>query len=168
MLHQQWINIKNEYKTQLAGWSEATGLTLTSNDHLNCLADNLLFRQAHHLPLPKGISQQDAREIISISDSITLYEFNHYTFTMGSEFLRTVDGYINDAVNRNSKMKYVLFVGHDATLMSVMHALNITITHIPDYASRFNVSVYQQKSGFIIKYSFNNKTILTKSFTPPF
>lgn len=155
----EWNKITNEYKTQLDHWGSTAGIELSNPDNLNCLADNLHYRKRHYLPMPRGISQQDANEIISIDDTMTLNEFNHYSFPMGNEFLKSANKYIADAVERKSKLKYALFVGHDATLMSVMHALNIPIKHIPDYASRLNFSVYEKNQSYVTVISLNGKPL---------
>lgn len=153
----EWNKITTEHKTKLDHWGSTVGMELSNYDNLNCLADNLQYRKNHHLPMPNGISTHDVNEIIALSDAMTLNEFNTYSFPNGNEFLRTANEYIDDAVNH--KLKYVLFVGHDATLMSVIHTLNIPIKNIPGYASRLNFSIYKKDKSYVTIISLNGKTL---------
>ena len=157
--YQTWKKINATHQFELKDWSNKTGLPLTYPQELDCLADNLHARIEHKIPLPNGISNAVANQIIALSDTAILNEFNHHSFPMGKAFLKTINDYMSDAIKSKNGLKYALFVGHDSSMMSVMHALKISIKQTPEYASRLNFSLYEKDHSYYVKVTYDNKPV---------
>src|SRR5579883_673180 len=97
------------FRQKLDTWSRITGMDLHDPKQLNVLAGNLDIRELHHIPLPKGISHQDAQEIIKQRNWIiaALFKCKEITYPMGHEFLMTVAKYLEQASQGVTPLKYV-------------------------------------------------------------
>jgi hypothetical protein len=159
--HRFWKEKTINMQKKMNYWSKATGLQLKNANQLGLLADNLFIRQLHHLPLPKGISQNDADEIILLSDSVTTNDFKlkEVTNLTGHKFLKTVATYLEQASREKLPLKYALFLGHDASIMSVMTTLGAPLEASPPYGSRLNFSLIENKNQYYVKIHYNNKPI---------
>lgn len=151
--------IKLQYK--LNYWTEVTGLSLNNFHQLDQLADNLYVRRTNNIPLPKGISNKDADEIISVSESAITNEFKLKSVTnpMGKEFLKTVSNYLKQVTQHATPIKYVLFSGHDSSIMSAMNTLGSPLDKIPEYASRLNFSLINNENRYQVRVSYNDKPV---------
>jgi hypothetical protein len=159
--HRFWKEKTVNLQKKLDYWSEATGLQLQNADQLRILADNLFIRQLYHLPLPKDINQEDADKIILLSDSVTTNDFKlkEVTNSTGRKFLQTVAAYLKQASQEKSPLKYALFLGHDASIMSVMTALGAPLETLPPYASRLNFSLIENNNHYYVKIHYNKKLV---------
>ena len=128
---------------------------------MKSLGDNLYIRTLHHLPLPKGLSPQDATIIISIHNWAAVNEFRYrqITYPTGHVFLATITNYFNQAIQQKTTLKYVLFSAHDSTIMTVMNTLGTPVNTVPPYASDLNFSLFQNDKHYYIRVSYNNKLI---------
>ncbi len=148
-------------ESKLDYWSKQTGIPITNFKKLGQLADNLYIRELNHIPLPNGISNEDANEIISLDERVMLkaFEVKQITDPMGEEFLKTVKNYFDEAVHHSSSLKYVLLSGHDSSIMSVMNTLDSPLDKAPPYASRVNFSLFEENNQYYVKITYNNKPI---------
>jgi hypothetical protein len=156
-----WKEKTINLKYKLKYWSEVTGLPLNNFQQLGQLADNLYVRRINNIPLPKGISNKDADEIISLSESAIINEFKLKSVTnpMGREFLKTVSNYFKQVTQHTTPIKYVLFSGHDSTIMSVMNTLGNPLDQIPEYASRLNFSFINNENRYYVKVNYNDQPV---------
>jgi len=156
-----WKNKTAPIQNKLNYWSKETELSLKNPEQLAQLADNLYIRKLHHLPLPKGISANDADEIISLSDSVSVHDFKlkEVTNPTGREFIKTVANYLKQSMQDQTLLKYVLLLGHDASIMCVMNTLGSPFEEIPPYASRLNFSLIKSDSDYYVKVSYNDKPV---------
>ena len=156
-----WHEEKKALKDQLAYWSKQTGLALNSAQQLDCLGDNLYIRQLHKVPLPQGINNQDAEKIISVTNAVMINELKlkEVNQPMGKAFLRTVSDYLTQATQKKTSLKYVLFSGHDMSIMSVMNILKSPLDEIPDYASHLNFLLLEEDNAYFVKINYNNKSV---------
>lgn len=157
MWQQKTINLQ----AKLRNWCKLTGLKLNDFEQLNLLADNLHIRQLHHVSLPKGISNNDANEIISLGRWATInnYKLPVVTNRMGTEFLKTTNNYLQKVVNQTTSLKYVLLSGHDSSIMSVMNTLGIPLDEVPKYASHLNFSLYENNKKYYVKVTYNDSLL---------
>lgn len=152
----QWDEKMKPYSKKLIRWREQSGLPLVNLADIVCLYDNLFVRQQHNLPLPKGLTEEDSEEILRFGDKLLVDGFNEYDFPMGKRYLKNADTYFQEAKNPKSSLRYLLYVAHDSTILSVMHALGVKIVHMPPYASRLNFSLYSNEGKYQVKITFNN------------
>jgi acid phosphatase len=125
------------------------------------LADNLYIRQYHHVPLPAGISATDANEIIALGNQGIIDKFKSHRVTdaMGDGFLNSVNHYFKQAMTQKTNLHYVLFVGHDGSILSVMNALGVPLNQMPGFAARLNFSLYENNHHYYIKTTLNNQSV---------
>lgn len=156
-----WNEKTIKLQDKLKYWSETTGLPLNNFHELDVLGDNLYIRKINHLPLPAGISSNDADQIISLSRSAMIDELKqkNETYPMGHEFLKTVVNYLELVQQHKTSLKYVLFSAHDSSIMSVMNTLQSPLGDIPRYASHLNFSLMENANQYYVKVSFNNKPV---------
>ncbi|HFL2713446.1 TPA: histidine phosphatase family protein [Legionella pneumophila] len=159
--HQTWkiktVNIKNKLKY----WSAQTGIKLINFQQLDRLADNLYIRKLHQIPLPRGISSDDASEIIALSEwaQINYFKLTEISYPTGHEFIKTASNYFDQSIHSNSQLKYVLYSAHDSSIMSVMTTLGTPLNEIPHYASSLNFSLFQRGIDYYVRVSYNDKIV---------
>jgi hypothetical protein len=160
--HQAWKEKTNSIQDKISRWSQATGLKLNDFQDIIALADNLYVRQQHHLPMPKGVSSQDADEIISlgdwaISEGFKLPAISH---PMGANFISTAADYFQQAKEKTTSLKCALFLAHDSSIMAVMNTLGAPLNHNPRYASDLNFSFFEKDKNYFVKIYFNNNPVV--------
>lgn len=156
-----WHETSERWKDKLELWCTVTGMPLNNFKELGHLADNLYVRQLHHVDLPAGISKADAKIITTLGENgiVSLYKFKVLTYLMGYLFLNTVDQYFEQAMAKKTALKYVLFLGHDSTIMSVMNTMGVPFEKLPKYASRLNFSLYEDNNNYYVKVTLNDQPV---------
>ncbi|MBA2653485.1 MAG: histidine-type phosphatase [Gammaproteobacteria bacterium] len=156
-----WKENTHTIQVKLKLWSDATGIKLNGFKKLNILADNLYIRQVHHVTLPQGINNEDATKIISLNERAVVQNFKlkEITQPMGQAFLKRVDQYFNLAANNKTPLKYILYVGHDSSIMSVMNTLGTPLSKIPPYASHINFLLFERNKINYMRVLYNNKPV---------
>jgi len=156
-----WKKESKRLHGKLALWREQTGLPLNNFKQLDLLADELYIRQLHHIPLPQGMSSQDAHEIMSLGESNIIRKFKskEASYPMGQAFLNMINHYLTLAAEQKTTLKYVLLSGHDSSIMSVMTRLQSPLEHIPPYASHLNFSLFKNGSEYTVKVSYNSQPV---------
>lgn len=150
------------FKDKIPALNKATGMQINTLHELSDLADNLYIRKVHHISLPAGIKQNEANEIMALAEKSILATFKRkeMTYPMGHEFLLTVANYMRDIVHANSPLKYILFSGHDSSIMAVMNTLGSPVNKIPGYASDLNFSLWQDGDKYYVKVMLNNQAVM--------
>lgn len=159
--HQNWKIKTVNIKSKLKYWSAQTGIKLDDFQQLDLLADNLYIRQLNHIPLPKGISSDDANEIIALSEwaQINYFKLKEVSYPTGHEFIKTASNYFDRSIQNNSQLKYVLYSAHDSSIMSVMTTLGIPLNEIPKYAASLNFSLFQRENKYYVRVIYNDKLV---------
>ena len=156
-----WKEKTKDIQNKLKSWHEVTGLGIKDFDELSILADNLSLRQLHGVPLPIGISQQDANEIISLDQwaMVTTFKLPEISEPTGRKLISSIQNYMNKSVQEKSPLKYVLYSGHDATIMSALATLGVAFEKVPDFASRLSFSLFKDGGDYIVKVSYNGQQL---------
>ncbi len=157
-----WKEKTTPIQDKIEYWRKTTGLPLTDFQQLCRLGDNLYIRKLHHIPLPNGITDQDARTIISLGQwvAVTAYKRKEISYPTGHTFLTTVVTDMNQSIQGKSTLKYILFSGHDSSIMSVMNTLGTPLEKIPPYASHLNFSLFKNNGNYYVKVSMNNNPVI--------
>lgn len=150
------------YQAKFEQWKAASGFDLKNPKNITKLRDILFIRESHHMPLPKNISQQDAKDIIALGDWIWARPFHHKAeyYPMGHAFLLNLNEAIQQALKSTSVFKYILFSAHDSSIASVMATLGVVPDSLPPYASHLNFAVYEDNGMYKIKISLNDKMLV--------
>jgi hypothetical protein len=144
-----WREKTKGLERQLLKWGELTGVTLDNFKHLNDLTDNLYIRRLHQIAMPPGLDEKAVDALLSLEEDlfVHLFQMPEVTAENGSHFIREVLRYFRNAQLPGSKLKSVLFIAHDSTLLSVLNALEVKAEHIPGYAARLNLLLLRNKKG---------------------
>ncbi len=158
LIQDVWMDKIEFMDSQLKHWSELTGLSLGKPENISQLvglADHLLIRKIYKIPFPNGMDMKTVDEIIHLGEAVMLHSFRHHP--MGRIFLETVINYFDQAIRKQTDLKYILFSAHDSSILSVMDALGVPLDHRPPYASRVNFSLFKRKKTYDIRVSYNWK-----------
>ncbi len=156
-----WKKKTAELQPQFAHWSQLTGVKITQLSQLISLGDTLFIRQLYHLPLPTGMTETDERAIL---------EAHHWAFSaifktpalrqFGQPLLAVIAAYFKQASQHQNKLKFVLFSGHDTTIMSLMSAMEAPLETPPPYASDLSFAVFETATGeTLVKLSLNGNPL---------
>ena len=157
-----WQKKTMELRPQFARWSRLTGFKVTNLTDLIHLADNLYIRQLNQLPLPNGITTQDAQMIIDAGQwgLATIFKPNAVGDFTGRRLMATITDYMHQVSEQKTKLKFVLFSGHDTTILSALSALRVPLKNVPQYASDLNFSMYEVGTRkYSVKVTLNGKAI---------
>lgn len=159
--HFQWWQKTKHLKSEIKRWEKATGLTIGTFEEFNLLADTLHAREQNNIMFPAGISTQDAKIIFAVDDWIIENYFNQKEITepTGKQFLQTLSKNIQHALKQNQPLKYILYLGHDSSIMSIMNTLGIPVNEVPDYVANLNFSVFENEGQYYLQVNYNSKAI---------
>lgn len=157
----EWKNKTAEYADKLKRWSKKTGLPLENLNQIVKLGDNLYIRAVHGIPLPPGIDEEDSKEIQRLTDWVvsTTYKPVQVGRYGSHQLLSAIAQYMQKSTQTQTHLKYVLFSGHDSTLMSLMSALQNPLTAIPPYASEVKILLLQQAGSYALRITFNGAKV---------
>jgi len=146
---------------KLAKLSSLTGLPLNGFDDLDGLADNLHVRLINHVPLPDGIDEATANEIIDLHKKaiLSFFELPEVSKPTGMKLLNEINSLFDEAIKQKSSLKYALFSAHDSTIMATLNALGVKVTEIPPFGSRLNFSLLKKGNEFTIQINHDGKPI---------
>jgi lysosomal acid phosphatase len=137
-------------------WQAVSGLKLNDCKSMLEFMDALKIRQIHHVPMPTGLSQQDVDEIVSNALFANVFKQPNPT---GMLFVHTAGRYLQQAKTSSSPLRYILFVAHDSTILSVMRALGTPLNTPPPYVANVNFSLFQDGDNYRVKVFFNEKPV---------
>jgi hypothetical protein len=157
----EWKKVPKETKEKIKRWADLTGMPIKNLKGLKALADTLHVRQENNIPLPAGITDQDAEEIKQYGKGLMVgyFKLKANSYPAGHGFLMSTAKYLDDASKDKTKLKYVLFSAHDSSIMSVMNTLGAPLEEIPPYSSRVHVGLYEEDQMHKVKLSYNGKPI---------
>ena len=151
-----------ELQPKFAKWTKSTGMPIHSLMPLIELGDNLLIRNIYHKPLPKGLTQADANEIIATMRwlIVTTYKNPSIGHFAGDPLIKKIIHDIHDITQNKSPLKYELFSGHDTTILAVMSALGVPLEEPPPYASNIEFQLLQESDGKrFVTITYNDKPV---------
>ena len=159
---QLWKEKTEPLQDKMRHWRKITGSPIHNFQELTHLADNLYIRKLHHIALPSGMDTQDADTIISLGQwaMVTGFKRKEISYATGHTFLTTVVDDMNQSIQGKSALKYILFSGHDSSIMSVMNTLGTPLDTIPPYASHLNFALFKDQGNYYVKISMNNKPVI--------
>jgi len=157
-----WKQKTAELQPQFARWSQLTGINIHSLHQLISLGDTLLVRKLHKIPLPSGITEEDEKTLIEVRDwgQATYYKSADFATLSTAALLKKINEYLELARQHQTKLKYVLFSGHDGTILGLLGAMHLPQDKTPTYASDLNFSLYETPaSTTVLKITLNGELI---------
>lgn len=158
----EWKAKEAALKPKFAAWSEILGIKITQLYQLKSIGDTLTINQLYHLPLPAGLSQEDANQLMDIAHWVFITTYKNPTIGRieGGALLKAIAEDIKIASEEKSPLKYKLISAHDSNLLSVMSAMKAPLNTPPHYASDLNVRLYQSSDGVkTVTLTFNDEPV---------
>jgi acid phosphatase len=157
----RWKVLTKNKKREMKKWTEVTGMKLENFDDLDSLADNLLIRKYSKIPLPSGMDAVDAENIIALAEiaTISIFELKEISKPTGIRIISSISRYFDDSIRGKSKLKYVLYSAHDATIMSVLSTLGVKFRS-PGFGARLHFGLFQVGNEHKIRVTLENQPIL--------
>ena len=134
-----WQEKSAQLATHYNRWSQLTGATIENVFDILSVGDVLNSYVAHDIPLPEGLSKEEAHQIIEAGDWIfaTLFKPQEVGDVIGKPALHKITGYLQQAVKNKNKTKFILVSAHDVTLLAVMSALHAPLRSCPFFCIGF-------------------------------
>lgn len=158
-----WKEKETELKPYFPAWSKATGVSITHLEQLVSIGDTLRVRKLYNIPLPQGLTPQDADKIIKAGQWVMIDSLKNEAIAKdsGGELLKEIATYLQQASTQKTPLKYLLYSGHDSTIMIATSALNAPLDEVPHYASHLNISLFDQgNNDYRVVFTYNDKPLI--------
>ncbi|HMT02674.1 MAG TPA: histidine phosphatase family protein [Burkholderiales bacterium] len=159
----EWQKKNEQYKDKFIVWNKATGFNIKDLQDIITLGDNLHIRKLHGVPLPKNIDEVEAQEIMALANwaMVTIYKSYPVALIARGKLLNVIVDYLQHAINDDSNpLKYVLFSGHDTTILALLSSLHAPALQVPSYASDLKFILFKKDNkAYYINISLNGKRI---------
>jgi len=159
-----WKDEDEKHRKDYKRWSKSLGLEINSlydllicGDHLNCM-------KIHQIPFPDGLSSEDAETIMETRTRACALRFmpKPMAYFTAGPFLKKLCQDIQSASSGKMTYKYILYSGHDDSLLGLMSALDAPLSENPPYASHIDFELYQDDSKYSVKIFFNGNPVKMK------
>ena len=148
----KWQKQNKQLAEKFKQWSKALEIPINNLDDVFSLGDNLYIRQLHQAPIPKGLSQQDLDEIIHWSAVVQAEEYmpRQIGVLTGKDLLVNLRDKMQEKINlqtnnktNNKPADFILYSGHDISLLAFLSAIGAPAKINPPYASHISVRLFQ-------------------------
>lgn len=147
----------------LNAWQQLTGVDVYDPYQLAFLGDNLYIRLTRHIPLPHDMTPQQATEIFNLGKWVYIHLVlrKEITYFIGHHYLSAMADYLKKVTQQSSPLRYVLFLGHDLSIVAVMMTLHVAkLDDFPKFGSVFNISLFEDDhKNQLIRISYNNQPL---------
>jgi len=158
----EWKVEESKYLGKFKNWSSIFGSNVQSIKDLLNIGDNLNVRERNGVPFPKGLSDEEAKTIIYLSDWLQAQQFKPKQIGnfFGNEFLVKLRDDMQKTINNTQQYKYILYSGHDSSILPVMSALGVPLDLNPPYASHIDFELYREDNSYYVQVLFNGNSIV--------
>ncbi|GAB1863159.1 Prostatic acid phosphatase [Camponotus japonicus] len=131
-----------------------TGKNITRIYDFYLIYQTLAAEAAFGLRLPKWTQSLFPNGALM---NATVLQFDLFSYGMlnkinGGVLLRRIINDMNEVINGTLKdRKLNLFSGHDINVAGIMHALNISDEHVPQYTSSIMIELHEKNGEFFVK-----------------
>lgn len=157
----EWIRKERELAADFKRWSGILGVEIRNLEAFLVPADHVYCMSVHGVPLPDGLTKADTEKIIREKMSACAIRFvpKEVARHMASGFLTILDADMRAAAEGKQKYQYILYSGHDDSILGLMSALGRPLANNPPYASHVDFELYRDGDGYVVKTFFNWKPV---------
>ncbi len=162
----EWNEKNALLQPQLKRWHQLTAMKMDSLRSLIGLGDALYVYKLHDVPIPKGLTDADLKEIANETEWAFSATFRpHQVGDLTShELLKVIADYFDAATQSRSKLKYVLFSAHDTTISGLMSILRDPVDRRPPYSSDLNFALFKDGAAYKVRINLNGKPVAAPGF----
>uniref|UniRef100_T1IIN8 acid phosphatase n=1 Tax=Strigamia maritima TaxID=126957 RepID=T1IIN8_STRMM len=138
-----------------------TGLSINNFNQASSIFDILLIQQIHNLTQPAWVSDDlmERLGLIHLLNVCLRVKTQEQRRLRGGpligEMIKNMENKIN---NRHEKHKIYMYSAHDATVVSVLAALDVFEPHAPPYCSMIMVELLTENGTNFVKILYRNDT----------
>ena len=156
-----WKNKNKELQPEFKRWTSILGNKITGLDDVLTVGDVLIVAKAHNKPLPKGLTQKDADQIIHLTEwgLSHIFDSQKVSYILGGQLTNKMLQDLNDAASSKSKYKMTYYSGHDLTLLAVMGTLGVPLQQASGYASNLQLELYKDTDTYTVKLRYDGKYV---------
>jgi len=156
-----WQDENVKFSADYKRWSKILGVninsledTLIPGDHINCMT-------IHNVPYPEGLTVDDAKKIVKARNraAVIRYVSREMTWFMTAGFFSRMMEDFNLAMEGKQHYKFILYSGHDDSLIAVMSSLNAPLEENPPYASHIDFELYKDDLQYRVRVRFNGEPV---------
>lgn len=157
----EWIRRERELAADFKRWSRLLGVEIRTLEEFLVPADHVYCMSVHGVPLPEGLTKADTEKIIREKMSACAVRFvpKEVARHMASGFLTKLDADMRAAAEGKQKYRYILYSGHDDSILGLMSALGKPLENNPPYASHVDFELYRDGERYTVKTFFNWKPV---------
>lgn len=156
-----WIDKGKELASDFKKWGQILGLQINSVYDMMLPGDTIFCMSQNGLPMPNGLTKEDIEKIIEIYLYICFTRISPEVFKkfMAEGFISKLNTDFQDAAEGRQKYKYLLYSGHDISIVAMMNALGAPLNENPPYASHLDFELYQSNTDYTVKIFYNGEVL---------
>ena len=109
--------------------------------------------------MPKGLSNADVNTILKTDETIFKKTITSVKDS-GRNLFAEISHRLEQAAEKKSSLKYVLYSAHDSTIMSLLAVMGVPIEATPHYASDLNILLYENGAHhFEVQVTLNDHPV---------
>lgn len=162
----EWKAKAAKLEPKIKRWNELTGSKMETLRAVAGLGDALYIYQLHNVPVSKGLSEADIKEIEEETDWAFATSFKPHEIgdLTSHELLKVIVDYFKQSTQEKSKLKYVLFSAHDTTISGMMSILRDPVDKRPPYSSDLSFALFKDGAQYKVRMNLNGKPVAAPGF----
>jgi len=160
--NQEWQKRTKELELKKIQWIKATKIPINHLYQMIKISDALRIYQENNVKLPAGLTPNDIKEIQAMGHwaFTTTTQTPAIGYTLGHKMLNIIVQYLVQLNTGSGDLKYVLFSGHDSSILSLMSAMQAPLDELPGYLANVNFSVYEKlPKDYYVIITYNDKPV---------
>lgn len=158
----KWKQENAELEPQFKRWSKILGIQINNLGDVFDIGDNLYVRKLHDAPMPEGLTQEDIDQLIHWSAVVQAEEYapKQIGALTGKDILIAEKNNMVDIINGKSQHKFVLYSGHDISLLAFLSAIGAPVSINPPYTSHISIQLFKtDKEDYYFLVLLNDKAV---------
>lgn len=158
----EWQQKNTLFKDKYPVWSRLTGMPINGLEDMQLLGHTLYIHQLHNAPMPDGLSNEDIKTIIDLSDWVFMAQEKPQQIGIAhsTRMMTNIVRYLDNASQQKTPLKYVLLSAHDTTIARALSFMGAPLDKTPPYASNLNFALYESGANYYtVHITFNGSPV---------